>query len=209
METKKVWQYDQITNKLVGEVILNETDKGAVGEWLLHGGCVEVTPPAQKENFDIYWMGTAWEYREIEKEPEPEKPPEPTFEELKQQKLMQISAWTKQAITSGFESNVKNEVRVYDSTDEDQATLNAMYNASRSPDFASHPVYNGQIPIRSYLKDKTSADKIIAGYNAVEMQKLVDDQALHIGACKQKGWTLQELVKNTNNKEELEKIEWA
>lgn len=87
METKKVWQYDQLTNKLVGEVILNETDKGAVGEWLLHGGCVEVTPPAQKENFDIYWTGTAWEYREIEKESEPEKSPEPTLEELKQQKI--------------------------------------------------------------------------------------------------------------------------
>lgn len=87
METKKVWQYDQITNKLVGEVILNETDKGAVGEWLLHGGCVEVEPLAPKENFDIYWTGTAWEYLEIEKEPEPEKPAEATLEELKHQKV--------------------------------------------------------------------------------------------------------------------------
>ena len=41
-----------------------------------------IEPPEEKEGFDIVWNGDAWEYKELEKEPEPHIP---TEDELKVQ----------------------------------------------------------------------------------------------------------------------------
>lgn len=42
--------------------------------FLLPGNCTYITPPEPKESFNIVWNGSAWEYQEIPKEPEPEQP---------------------------------------------------------------------------------------------------------------------------------------
>lgn len=132
---------------------------------------------------------------------------EKSFEELKAAKLEQVDIWTRQAIIGGFVSTAKGNEYIYDSTDADQSTLRTMYIASQSPDFATTAPYNGQIPIRAIPKD--GREKVVLGHNKAEMQKLMDDMALHIGVCKQRGWELQAAVTVAKTKEELNAITWA
>lgn len=89
METKIVYIYDE-NYKYIGKKILDHTDKDPFGNWNIPGNCTEVVPPANKEGFDIYWTGTEWEYREI---PEPAPDPEPTLEELKEQKTQEFKMY--------------------------------------------------------------------------------------------------------------------
>lgn len=87
METKNVYRYDD-KNYFEHKVILDDTDRSPIsGAWQIPAYCTEVEPPAEKEGFKIKWNGSAWEYEEEEKEPEPSKP---TFEELKQRKLQEL-----------------------------------------------------------------------------------------------------------------------
>ena len=58
--------------------------------FLLPGNCTYITPPEPKESFNIVWNGSAWEYQEIPKEPEPEQP-EPHVPTL-QEKIEQLNA---------------------------------------------------------------------------------------------------------------------
>lgn len=131
---------------------------------------------------------------------------EKSFEELKSAKLEQVDIWTRQAIIGGFVSTAKGSEYIYDSTDADQSTLRTMYIASQSPDFATTAPYNGQIPIRAIPKD--GSEKVVLGHNKAEMQKLMDDMALHIGVCKQRGWELQSVVNEATTQVELDKIKW-
>ena len=50
--------------------------------WLLPANCTLIEPPEAKEGVHIIWNGEAWEYKELEKEPEPRVP---TEDELKAQ----------------------------------------------------------------------------------------------------------------------------
>lgn len=134
-------------------------------------------------------------------------PEPPTFSDLQQAKLAEIDTQTKQHIIGGFISTAKGAANVYDSADADQLTFAAMYAASRSVDFATTEPYNGNIPIRA-VPDGKSAKEII-GHNAAEMQKLMDDLALHIGTCKQTGWALQGQAMAATSKEALEQIVWT
>lgn len=72
---------------LAGAVELNDTDKCPItGNWLIPGGCVETTPPEGKEGFERVWKNGAWQYVEIPKEPEP------TMDELKVAKWVEIKS---------------------------------------------------------------------------------------------------------------------
>ena len=58
--TKKVYQFD-VENKIYkGELILDDSDKSPSGAWNIPGDCVEVAPPAEKENYIPVWNGSAW-----------------------------------------------------------------------------------------------------------------------------------------------------
>lgn len=131
---------------------------------------------------------------------------EKTFEEEQAAKLEQVDIWTRQAIIGGFVSTAKGSEYIYDSTDADQSTLRTMYIASQSPDFATTVPYNGQIPIRAVPKDGN--EKVVLGHDKAEMQKLMDDMALHIGVCKQRGWELQAAANAATTQEELDAIHW-
>lgn len=121
-------------------------------------------------------------------------------------KLQQIDTWTATAITSGFTSAATGITATYDSTEADQQNIMLMLQAAQTADFATHPIYKGQIPIRAVPKGQTS--KVVLQHSAAQMQQLVIDMALHIGACKQKGWQLQEAVAAAETAEELEAIKW-
>ncbi len=129
-----------------------------------------------------------------------------SLKEQKADKLREIDAWTASAITRGFISAATGTNHTYDSETTDQDNIKTMYLAAQSPDFATHPVYQGKIPLRGIPDGQT--EKVILQHTAEQMQKVIDDMALHIGTCKQKCWQLQEAVKAATTKEELEPITW-
>ena len=73
MNTKTVYQYDN-EGLLIGEKILDETDKSTSGLWQIPWGYTEIKPIETKEGFRLFFNGTKWEYREIPKEePQPDE----------------------------------------------------------------------------------------------------------------------------------------
>jgi hypothetical protein len=57
--------------------------------YLVPANSTLIEPPAQKEDYNIVWNGEAWEYVEI---PKPPTPPEPTPEEIIEQKIAQLDS---------------------------------------------------------------------------------------------------------------------
>ena len=81
----KAYQYDSETKKYIGEIErqIDPLESQAQGKdiYLMPADSTDVVPPEPKDGYDIVFNGTGWEYKEIEKEPEPE-PYVPTVEEL-------------------------------------------------------------------------------------------------------------------------------
>lgn len=117
MTTKKVYQFDLENKSYKGVITLDDTDKSPSGAWNIPGDCVEIAPPAEKENYIPVWDGEKWveteDYRKKEywlpsddygtpgrevKEigPLPEgatlTPPEQTLDELKETKKAALKA---------------------------------------------------------------------------------------------------------------------
>lgn len=132
---------------------------------------------------------------------------QPTLEQVKTAKLADIDTWTKTAITGGFFSEAMGSRNKYDSDEVDQQNLMLMRQVSTSPDFATNPTYQGKIPLRAIPEGQT--EKVIFMHNATQVQKVVDDLALHIGTCKQKGWVLQEAVGIAATTEAVNVIVWS
>lgn len=108
---KIVYSYDD-KNYFTERLLLDDTDRSPSGRWNVPARTTEIEPPAKKDGYKVKWNGESWEYEEEEKE----KPqPEPTFEELKEQKLMEVNAWTANKITGGFVSSVTGAPVTYDS----------------------------------------------------------------------------------------------
>ena len=84
MGTKKVYIYADNNNEYTGSLILDDSDKSPSGKWNIPGFCTEIEPPVEKKGFLRVWNGSNWEYKEKPKEP---VEPEPTLEELKENKL--------------------------------------------------------------------------------------------------------------------------
>lgn len=128
------------------------------------------------------------------------------IEKMSAEKILLIDTWTATAITSGFMSAATGTTATYDSTEADQQNIMLMLQAAQTADFATHPIYKGQIPIRAVPEGQTS--KAVLQHNAAQMQQLVIDMALHIGTCKQKVWLLQEAVTAAKTAEEIDVIKW-
>lgn len=115
--TKKVYQFDQENKTYKGTLTLDNSDKSPSGTWNIPGDCVEIAPPAEKENYIPVWNGSKWveteDYRKKEywlpgdtygtpgrevKEigPLPEgatlAPPEQTLDEVKTAKTAEMKA---------------------------------------------------------------------------------------------------------------------
>jgi hypothetical protein len=78
---KTVYQLDQ-KGAYLGETLAHESPLEP-GVYLIPGGCVETAPPETKEGQVAVWDGV-WTLVNL---PEPEKPKEPTAEELTAQKV--------------------------------------------------------------------------------------------------------------------------
>lgn len=201
-QTKTIYAYDA-DGKYTQTLILNHTDRSQIsGAWQIPAQCTEVAPPNETGGFDRVFDGMVWEYQKQPQEEEPEL----TFTKLQSMKLTEIDEMTRKEITGGFISTAKGAANFYDSAEADQLTFSAMYAASKSPNFETTEPYCGSIPIRAVTPNK--GEKEILQHNAAEMQKLIDDLALHIGHCKQIAWQLQEQVKAAVSQNDLDKITW-
>jgi hypothetical protein len=84
----KAYQYDSETKKYIGEIERQidplESQAQGIDVWLMPANSTDIVPPEAKDGYDIVFNGADWEYKEIEKEPEPE-PYEPTVEEKNEQ----------------------------------------------------------------------------------------------------------------------------
>lgn len=84
MEVKKVYIYSDDDREYIESLILDDSDKSPSGKWNIPRFCTEIEPPIEKEGFLRVWNDSNWEYKEKPKEP---VEPEPTLEELKENKL--------------------------------------------------------------------------------------------------------------------------
>lgn len=194
----KVYQYDE-KNYYTQPLFLDETDKSPSGSWNVPARCVEIAPPAEKENNKIKWVGNGWEY---EPEPEVEPEPEPTLEELKLGKKAAVDAWTAAKITGGFVSVVTGEPVTYDSDKDTQLTMQGIaLNVNTELFIQKYP--NG-CPVRGYAVGAET--KSIYMFSAQQVLNWCADLSIHIGACKQAGWEKQVEVSAAETKEDLEKI---
>jgi hypothetical protein len=64
-----------------------ETKKAGKEVYLIPGNSTTIAPLPEKEGFNVVWNGSAWEYQEI---PVPPAPPEPTLDEVKAEKIMEM-----------------------------------------------------------------------------------------------------------------------
>lgn len=91
----KAYQYDSETKKYIGEIDrqIDPLESEAQGKdiYLMPANSTDIVPPESKDGYDIVFNGADWEYKEIEKEPEPE-PYEPTELEKKQQELWETES---------------------------------------------------------------------------------------------------------------------
>jgi len=78
---KTVYQLNQ-QGEYIGETVAHESPLEP-GIYLIPGGCIETAPPETKENQVAVWHGV-WTLVDV---PEPEKPKEPTAQELAAQKV--------------------------------------------------------------------------------------------------------------------------
>lgn len=77
-ETRTVYAYDN-AGLLIGVHTLDSTDRSPIsGRWQIPAGMTEIAPLPAKDGYTINWNGTAWEYQEMPKVVESEKPVETT-----------------------------------------------------------------------------------------------------------------------------------
>lgn len=126
---------------------------------------------------------------------------EPTFQELKNQKLEAISTWTEKRITGGFKYNSV----TYDSDVDTQITMQGIALNVNTPLFSEK--YPEGCPVRGY--DDGSSVKTIHMLSAEEVLGFCAALSMHIGESKQLGWLLQQRVAEARTKEELAAVTWA
>lgn len=127
--------------------------------------------------------------------------PQPSLQELKNNKLVQIANWTEKKITGGF---LYNGVK-YDSDVDTQITMQGIALNVNTPLFEEK--YPEGCPVRGY--DGNAREKTVHYLSAAEVMGFCAALSMHIGFCKQMGWILQNRVNNAMTKEELDQIIWA
>lgn len=122
----------------------------------------------------------------------------PPLDELKQAKLTEVDQYISNKITGGFESDGV----TYDSDVDTQITMQGIALNADTPLFTQK--YPDGCPVRGY--DKDSDVKTIHYLNGKQVMQWMADLSMHIGACKQEGWKLQDKVIKAKTADELEKI---
>lgn len=132
----------------------------------------------------------------------PPPSPEYTFEELKEQKLELVDAWTSLKITGGFISSCTGAPVRYDSDKDTQLTMQGIALNVNTELFAEK--YPNGCPVRGYAEGAN--EKSVFMLTPEQVMRWQADLSIHIGTCKQQGWAKQTEVNAATNKDELERI---
>ncbi len=187
--TKKVYRYDD-TKKYAGIVELDDTDRSPVsGRWQIPAGCTEVAPPAEKDGFEIVWDGVAWAYSEFEKDPEPEPSSEPTLDETKSAKLLELKC----ARDTLEVANVEYNGNTYDFDDKSRARLDIALKAL-------------QLQGDAATIDWTMADNGTATITANDILQVFTAAAVRSNKLHQRYRSLKEQVSAAEDKAAVEAI---
>lgn len=133
-----------------------------------------------------------------------------TLDELKAQKLQAIDQWTANKITGGFTSSASGEPVRYDSDKDTQLTMQGIALNVHTAQFAEK--YPDGCPVRGYQIVEgvaIASEKTIFMLTAEQVLAWCADLSIHIGTCKQEGWTKQAAVRAAASAEELDAIELA
>ena len=87
----KAYRYNVSTRIYEGEINCQKdpiaSRKAGEDVWLLPAHSTFDKPLDPKENYNVIWNGSAWEYQII---PQPEPAPEPTPEEIKERRIAEL-----------------------------------------------------------------------------------------------------------------------
>lgn len=120
----------------------------------------------------------------------------------KKYKLAEVNAWTAAKITGGFVSSASGAPVTYDSDKDTQLTMQGIALNVQTELFAEK--YPDGCPVRGYAAG--SDTKQIYMLTPDQVMAWCADLSMHIGTCKQAGWTKQAEVAAAQTKEELEAI---
>lgn len=128
----------------------------------------------------------------------------PTLDELKDIKLSEVDAWTKNKIIDGFISRCTGNPVRYDSDRDTQNTVSSDLNTIYlSPEKFNENFPNGY-PMRGYPENANI--KQVYFLTKEQLLQWNVDLGLHRGTCKQNGWNKQAEVNAAQSKEELDAI---
>lgn len=122
---------------------------------------------------------------------------------LKQRKLRQIDALTSSKIVGGFTSSCTGEEVTYDSDKDTQLTMQGIALNVNTELFAEK--YPTGCPVRGYIGD--AEYKTVQWLTPAQVLAWQADLSIHIGTCKQWGWTKQAEVAAATTEEELDNIQ--
>ncbi len=125
------------------------------------------------------------------------------LEALKSQKLSQIDSLTAAKIIGGFTSTCTGTAVTYDSDKDTQLTMQGIALNVNSDTFAEK--YPDGCPVRGYVGDDTT--KSVLYLTPAQVLAWQADLSIHIGTCKQWGWSKQAEVEAAATVEEVEAIE--
>lgn len=135
-----------------------------------------------------------------------------TFEELKEQKLELVDAWTANKIVGGFDSSASGEPVRYDSDKDTQLTMQGIALNVDTPLFEQK--YPQGCPVRGIPNVRKTEEiepikgvkKQVFWLTAGQVLRWMADLSMHIGTCKQQGWAKQAEVNACTTKEQLEAV---
>lgn len=128
----------------------------------------------------------------------------PTLDELKDIKLSEVDAWTKNKIIGGFISRCTGNPVRYDSDRDTQNTVSSDLNTIYlSPEKFNENFPNGY-PMRGYPENANI--KQVYFLTKEQLLQWNVDLGLHRGTCKQNGWVKQAQVEAALSKEDLDAI---
>lgn len=127
----KIYHYDSRTNEFVGQSDADESPLEP-GVFLIPAFATDQTPPTPGANQKVVWRNGAWEIQDI---PQPTPEPQPTAEEVKQQKLAALDAEYQplfnQLSISWATASMDGNTVLADSIKADKGELTAEYLAKR------------------------------------------------------------------------------
>lgn len=176
-----IYNYDDDGNFINSQVALVDE----FGKEILPENATFEKPLEEKEGYKVKFNGNAWIYEKIP------QPVEPTLEELKEQKRIEINQARDEAEQGGFEYLGK-------TFDSDPISCIRMMGASQS--LANAPA---ETTITWTCHDNSTID-----LNGTQFSGLVVALATHSNTCHQKATTLKAQIDAAKTKEELDKIAW-